>query len=290
MAPPSLPPSRGPVPAPGRAAHSKPEERPAIWVAYGKLLRRFRKRAALTQEQLAERMRYSVDQLASVEQGRRPATARFTKAAERVLDAGGALEDLQEEVDLAKLPAFFRDFATIEMQAVSRFSCDPLLVPGLLQTPEYARAVLEGHVPLLDSDTVENSIDGRISRQKILTKVPLVSFSFVIGETALREEVGSAEVMRGQYEHLLSLGQLRNVEIQMMPSGTGFHPGMDGPMVLVETQRHHQYGYLESQNIGQVISDSNEVSMLAQRYGKLRARALSEDQSAAFIRQLRGDL
>ncbi len=85
-----------------------------------------------------------MEQVASVEQGRRPAKAAFTRAADRVLEAGGIPEVLQDEVDRAKLPRFFRNFAVIEAKVVSRFSFDPLLVPGLLQTEAYARAVFAG--------------------------------------------------------------------------------------------------------------------------------------------------
>ncbi|HZG06142.1 MAG TPA: helix-turn-helix domain-containing protein, partial [Streptomyces sp.] len=110
------------------------EDLPGVWVAYGKLLRHLRKRAGLSQPELGDAIGYSLDQVASVEQGRRPAKAAFTAGAERVLEAGGVLEVLQDEVDRAKLPRFFRDFALIESEVVSRFSYDPLLIPGLLQT------------------------------------------------------------------------------------------------------------------------------------------------------------
>jgi transcriptional regulator with XRE-family HTH domain len=111
-----------------------------VWSAYGKLVRLFRERAGLTQQALADAIGYSLEQVASVERGRRPAKAAFTGAAERVLGAGGALRLLQDDVDRAKLPEFLQDFASIETDTVSRFSYDPLLVPGLLQTDAYARA------------------------------------------------------------------------------------------------------------------------------------------------------
>lgn len=272
-----------------RASAPKAEERPGIWTAYGKVLQRFRKRAGLTQEQLAERVGYSLEQTASVEQGRRPAKAAFTAAAERVLEAGGVLEDLQEEVDFAKLPAFFRDFVVIELEAVSRFDYDPLLIPGLLQTPDYARAMFQASIPALASETVEDQVDARVSRQKLLTKSPMVEFSFVIGEAALRNVLGSHQVMRAQCEHLLATGELRNVSIQVIPVAVGFHPGLNGPMVTVETGEHEHFAYFESQGIGHVVGAPAEVSMFALRYGKLRAQALNEKESAAFIRQLTGE-
>ncbi|MEU7472801.1 Scr1 family TA system antitoxin-like transcriptional regulator [Streptomyces sp. NPDC044984] len=131
----------------GRAAKAKEEggdDLPRAWSAYGRLLQHLRKRAGLNQQQLGEAIDYSLEQVASVEQGRRPAKAAFTRAADRVLEAGGVLEVLQDEVDRAKLPRFFRNFALIEAEVVSRFSYDPLLVPGLLQTEAYARAVFAG--------------------------------------------------------------------------------------------------------------------------------------------------
>ncbi|MGW7520849.1 helix-turn-helix domain-containing protein [Streptomyces sp. NPDC054796] len=272
-----------------RASAPKAEDRPGIWTAYGKVLQRLRKRAGLTQEQLAESVGYSLEQTASIEQGRRPAKAAFTTAAERVLDAGGVLEDLQEEVDFAKLPAFFRDFVLIEMEAVSRFDYDPLLVPGLLQTPEYARALFEGQCPPLGDEEVEHNVDARISRQKILARTPLVDFSFVIGEAALRNPVSSPHVMSAQLQQLLTHAQLRNVEVQIMPIAHGVHPGLEGPMVLVETTENQQFGYFESQGIGSVVSDPTQVSIFRHRYGKLRSLALNVEESAAFVESLAGE-
>jgi transcriptional regulator with XRE-family HTH domain len=132
----------------GRASRAKEEtpDLPGVWSAYGVLLQHLRKRAGLNQQQLGDAIGYSLEQVASVEQGRRPAKAAFTVAAERVLEADGVLEVLQDEVDRAKLPRFFRNFALLEAEALSRFSYDPLLVPGLLQTEGYARAVFAGSI------------------------------------------------------------------------------------------------------------------------------------------------
>lgn len=132
----------------GRVAKTKEDsELPGVWVAYGTLLQHLRRQAELSQQALGAAIGYSLEQVASVEQGRRPAKGAFTVAAERVLAAGGVLEVLQSEVDRAKLPRFFRNFALIEAEVLSRFSYDPLLVPGLLQTEAYARAVFMRPLP-----------------------------------------------------------------------------------------------------------------------------------------------
>ncbi|MBT2477515.1 helix-turn-helix domain-containing protein [Streptomyces sp. ISL-94] len=275
----------------GRGAKTKDEgpDVPGVWSAYGVLLQYLRKRTGLNQQQLGDAIGYSLEQVASVEQGRRPAKAAFTAAAEQALEAGGVLEALQEEVDRAKLPRFFRNFALIEAEVVSRFSYDPLLVPGLLQTEEYARAVFAGHCPPLSEEIIDQHTEARLSRQKLLTRMPLAELSFVISEEALRDPVGSPEVMRAQWQRLLEVGALRNVDVQVMPAQRGFHPGKNGPFVVAETHEHKHLGYFESQGVGCVVSEPTEVSAFAMRYGKLRSQALNVEESARLIERMVGE-
>ncbi|QNE79498.1 helix-turn-helix domain-containing protein [Streptomyces finlayi] len=264
-------------------------ELPGAWVAYGALLQHLRKRAGLSQQALGEAIGYSLEQVASVEQGRRAAKEAFTVAAERVLDARGVLNVLQSEVDRAKLPRFFRNFALIEAEVLSRFSYDPLLVPGLLQTEAYTRAVFAGHCPPLSEEIVDQHTEARLARQKLLTRDPLAELSFIIGEEALRDPVGGPEVMHGQWARLLEVGRLRNVEVQVMPAAQGFHPGKNGPFVTVQTKEHQHFGYFESQGVGCTVSDPAEVSSFGLRYGKLRSRALNAQESARLIERLVGE-
>lgn len=274
-----------------RAVRTKEESHdlPGAWAAYGRLLQHLRKRAGLNQQELGEAIVYSLEQVASVEQGRRPAKAAFTRAADRVLEAGGVLEVLQDEVDRAKLPRFFRDFALIEAEVVSRFSYDPLLVPGLLQTEGYARAVFAGHCPPLSEEIIDQHAEARLSRQKLLTRVPLAELSFIVSEEALRDPVGGLEVMGEQWQRLLEVSALRNVEVQVMPAGRGFHPGKNGPFVVVESHEHRLLGYFESQGVGCVVTDAAEVSAFSLRYGKLRSQALNVEESARLIERMVGE-
>ncbi|MFJ9039090.1 helix-turn-helix domain-containing protein [Streptomyces sp. NPDC102406] len=259
------------------------------WAAYGVLLQHLRKRAGLSQQELGEAIGYSLEQVASVEQGRRPAKAAFTAAAERALEADGVLEALQGEVDRAKLPRFFRNFALIEAEAVSRFDFEPLLIPGLLQTEAYSRVLFSGHCPPLSEEIIDQHTEARLGRQKLLTRVPLAELSFIIGEEALRNPVGGSEVLRGQWQHLLQVGALRNVEVQIMPAASGFHSGLNGSFVALQTQEHRQLGYIESQEVGCVIHDPAEASALGLRYGKLRSQALNGVESARLIERLVGE-
>ncbi|AXK36853.1 XRE family transcriptional regulator [Streptomyces armeniacus] len=264
------------------------DDRPEAWRCYGRLVKLFREQAGLTQPDLAKAVGYSYEQTSSIEQGRRPAKAVFTETADRVLSARGALLALQEEVELAKLPRFFQDFAKIEIEAVSRFAYEPQLVPGLLQTEEYARAVFNGHVPQLEPEVFEQHLEARMERQKLLTRTPKVQFSFVLWEPVLRNPVGGVAVLKQQLRHLLKLTELPNVEVQVVSESSGMHPGNSGPMVLLETAEHRQVGYLESQGIGSVITDPATVSAFGLRYGKLRSRALNIEESARLIEHAAG--
>lgn len=266
------------------------DDRPGIWTGYGKLVKLFREQTGLTQQQLADAVGYSLEQVASVEQGRRPAKSAFTRAAEEVLDARGALRALQEEVDLAKLPAFFQDFASIEIEAVSRFSYEPLVIPGLLQTETYARAMLTGHCPSLDEDVIEQRVEARLERQRLLTRTPAVELCFILGEPALRTLVGGPDVLRTQLQDLARHAASRNVEIQVMPMSHGVHAGLNGPMVLLETAEHRHVGYVESQGVGTVIGDPAKVSAFGLRYGKLRSQALNIEESSRLVERVAGEL
>jgi transcriptional regulator with XRE-family HTH domain len=269
----------------------KDDDRPAIWVGYGKLVKLFREKAGLTQQALAEAIGYSYEQVASVEQGRRPAKAAFTDSAERVLDAGGALRVLQENVDLARLPAFFQNFAQIEADAVSFFWYGGYVVPGLLQTEAYARALLTAHFPPLDEETIEARVAARMDRQASLTraKPPLVSV-FLIEEVVLQRPVGGPSMMKAQLQRLLERAELRNVEIQVMPTSFRSHAGLNGSMVLLETPEYRKVAYVESQDASTVISAPNKVSEFWLRYGMLRSQALNIEESASLIMRMTGEL
>jgi len=172
---------------------------------------------------------------------------------------------------------------------VSRFSYDPLLIPGLLQTEPYARAVLSGHCPPLAEEVIEQHVEARLSRQNLLTKTPIVEFSFVIGEAALLNPVSGRKIMRPQLQHLLEVGTRRNVEVQVMPTACGFRAGLHGPMVLLETREHQHIGYFESQGEGLVVTDPAKVSAFSLRYGKLRTQALNTEESARLIERVAGE-
>ncbi|MFJ6512673.1 DUF5753 domain-containing protein [Streptomyces sp. NPDC091406] len=165
------------------------------------------------------------------------------------------------------------------------------MVPGLLQTEEYARAVLKGHFPPVGNELFEERLAARMDRQKLLDRQdPPVVATFLIEEAVLYRPVGGAAVMKQQLKLLLERGRECNIQIQIVPTALGMHPGLDGSMVLLETAEREQVAYVESQDIGLVVSEPDKVSDLWLRYGMLRSQALNVEESARLIKRIMGEL
>ncbi|MEF9886020.1 helix-turn-helix domain-containing protein [Streptomyces sp. P9-A4] len=259
--------------------------------AFGEVVKAFRRRAGLTQEQFAPLAGYSAPMVASIEQGRRLPSKEFVDRAEEVLDAFGvikaAAKHLTRKAGLAK---WFEGWADLEPLAVTLYTYENRLVPGLFQTPAYARTLFEEQIPAMGDDKIESNLVARMERASILTERPETIFSFIIEEHVLRRQMGGTEVMREQIDHVLGLCKRRNIDIQIMPQSRGHHAGLDGPLCLLETEENTWYAYCEGQETGQLISDPKVVSILQQRYARMRAQALSVEASVGLLREIRGAL
>lgn len=257
---------------------------------FGRQLKRFRLRAGLERTEFGSRTGYSASTIAAFEQGRRVPSPRFIDVADGLLDAGGVLQEMKEEVARAQYPAFFRDAARLEAEAVELWVYGTLAIPGLLQTEEYMQAVFEMWRPLLDEVTVQQRVAARLARQQVFQRKPPPLVSFVIDESVLRRPLGGAAVMRGQLEQLLLVGTYRNVEIQIMPLDREDNAGVDGPFVVLHRDGADQVAYLEAQGRSTIVSERTEVRGIVSRYGIIRAQALTPRESMAFIAKSLGDV
>ncbi|MFJ2563215.1 helix-turn-helix domain-containing protein [Streptomyces sp. NPDC087568] len=277
---------------PGRESQTgvPPEPATGILRVFGRQLKRFRLRAELERAEFGARTGYAVSTIASYEQGRRVPPPRFIDAADELLDAGGVLQEMKEEVARAQYPAFFRDAARLEAEAVELHAYDTHVVKGLLQTEDYARAVFAMRRPLLDEETIEQRVAARMLRQEIFSRWPAPLMSFVIEETVLRRPIGGTDVHRGQLEQILLIGQNRNVEIQVMPLQREDHAGLAGPFTLIETKAGRRIAYAEVQKSSSLYTERTPVRELEAQYGIIRAQALNPRESTAFIEGLLGEL
>lgn len=274
-------------PETGKRSEGKPEN--GVAVAFGRQLKLLRIRAGLDRTEFGKLLGYAAQSIASFEQGRRVPQPEFVDKADPVLDAGGLLLALKEELARSQYPAFFRDMAQLEARAAAMSVFAVSAVPGLLQTEEYARAVFQMQRPLLPDDVIEQRLAARLVRQDIFDRSPAPLMSFVVEESVLRRPTGGRKVMRDTLEQILLTGHLRNVEVQVMPIDRDDHAGLGGPFTLLDTDKGHRIAYTEVQDDSRLYTDVRKVREIEARYGILRAQALTPNESSALIVQLMGE-
>ena len=204
--------------------------------AFGEVVKAFRKRARLTQEQFAPRVRYSVPTVASIEQGRRFPPADFVDRSEEVLDAFGALRAAAKHLSRRPgLASWFRQWAKLEAEAVSLYTYECRLMPGLLQTGGVRTdAVHTSACRRLGDEQIEAQLAARLDRQRLFARSGQHGVQLHPGGAAAAAAApgGASGSSRSWSTTCSALAELRNVEIQVMPTGREQHAGLDGPMQL----------------------------------------------------------
>ncbi|WP_371934380.1 helix-turn-helix domain-containing protein [Streptomyces poriferorum] len=281
----------GTEPGGGPEARMRPESKSenGVAVAFGRQLKLLRIRAGLDRVEFGNRVGYAAQSIASFEQGRRIPQPEFVDKADRVLDAGGLLMALKEELARSQYPAFFRDMARLEAEAVTLHVYATLAVPGLLQTEDYARAVFAMRRPLLDEETIEQRVAARMARQEIFARKPMPTLSFVIEESVLRRPVGGRSVLHRQLEQIVEHGQRRNVEVQVMPTDRTEHCGLAGPFTLIEKHDGRRMAYVEVQRDSRLHTDWAVVRDVEEQHGIIRAQALTPLESLDVVMGLLGE-
>ncbi|MFI1967384.1 Scr1 family TA system antitoxin-like transcriptional regulator [Streptomyces pathocidini] len=255
----------------------------------GSLLAQFRRAAGLTQRQLADRLCLHEETIASIEQGRRPLKLDLAEDLDRVLDTKGALVVTLENLpEIDKVPVWAIEFLDHERAAIAISSYENQVIPGLLQTEAYARAVFRSAVPLLSEDEIEERVATRMERQDILHRKVPPTASFIISEAILRDRLGGQDVYVEQLRRLRARADLPGVSIQVMPLGRQTHAGLAGPFVLLETPDHDLLAYHETQRGSHLVSDPDEVSILSRKYAMLRSQALNPEETKALLDRLLG--
>ncbi|MER7348339.1 helix-turn-helix transcriptional regulator [Streptomyces aurantiacus] len=257
--------------------------------AFGAALKSFRKRAGYTQESLAPEIGYSAHFIASIEQGRRFPPPRFVDQSEATLDAFGTLRLVVHQLSRQRgLASWFKRWAQLEQEAITLYTYECRMVPGLLQTPAYAHALFAGQLPPLRDEQVEAQLAARLERQTLLTERPNTAYSFILEEHLFHRRIGGSAVALELIDHILGLAERRNIEIQVMPLVSESHAGLAGPMRLLETPDNKWFAYCEGQRYGQLISDPKEISVLQTRYARMRSQALSLKDSVSLLQRMRG--
>ncbi|MGW7431334.1 helix-turn-helix domain-containing protein [Streptomyces sp. NPDC054861] len=249
---------------------------------FGELLRHYRESAALTQDALARRIPCDRSQVARVEAGTRVPQDTFAKACDELLDTGGVLLRLWGRIDWypeVEHPDWFRRRAEMDAKAVTLREYQTDVVPGLLQAPGYARALL---AQIATGDEAEERVRARLSRQQRFLAEDGPVYIAVLDESCLRNVVGDAAVMRDQHAHLLAVGQRPNIWIQVAPAARPLVRPTTS-MSLITLPGGDRWVYSESLSRGHLTDDPAAFERHSQNYDVLRADVLSALESAALI-------
>ncbi|MFJ3630589.1 helix-turn-helix domain-containing protein [Streptomyces sp. NPDC090112] len=265
------------------------DESGAVIATVGRQLKMWREAAGFDRTTFGERMGYGANLIYKIERGARIPRPEFLDKADEVLGADGKISAMKADVERARYPKKVRDLAKLESQAVEIGSYDNVVVTGLLQTEAYARALFGLRRPGFSEDEVERLVAARLARQRILQRHPAPLLTVVQEEAVLRRPIGGKMVLRGQLEHLLEVGRLRTVEIQVMPIAVEEHSGLASSFKVMRLRDGTTVGHNDVQLASRLIIEPKEVQILDMRYGMIRAQALTPRESLTFIEKVLGE-
>ncbi|GII66986.1 transcriptional regulator [Sphaerisporangium krabiense] len=248
----------------------------AIW---GRELRHYRQVAGFTQAQLAQKIHFSESLISGIETGQLPASLEFAKSCDTTLSTGGALYRLLDWRRAQPFAQWFGEWRVKEQAASSFRAYEPLLIPGLLQTEAYARAVLRGD---------EIALAARMERQELLARSdpPPPMLRCVIDEAVLHRPIGSKEDMREQLDRLVSLVNPR-LSIQIVPHG--MHSGLTSGFIIATLSDGADVAYVDTALRGLIVSDQEEVNQAVQKFEAIRTEALPLCMSLDLITRTAGE-
>jgi transcriptional regulator with XRE-family HTH domain len=236
----------------------------------------------MSRDELAGKVSYSPSLVAMIETGRRSPSKKLADLLDAVFSLPGTFARLEKRLRDVPFPASFRPFLPHEAEATSLRSYENSLVPGLFQTEAYARAVLSTR-PNTTDDEIEELVAARMRRQEVLSREEPPLIWSLIDEAALHRDVGSAEIMRGQLEHLADISRRPNITIQVVPFSAGPHSGLLGAFVIADVDDSPPIAYLETAAEGETAEDSTVIARLALTFDNLRSKALPDVASRDMI-------
>ncbi|RKT15831.1 helix-turn-helix protein [Streptomyces sp. 1114.5] len=261
-----------------------PKQNPMAWKYCGDQIKRWRAKAGVTREQLAQAACYDVESVRSMEAGRRRPSLKLLQAADELCDAKGMLVAAHPYLAPEPMPTRTDALFDVEKEAVAYYFYEPLYIPGLLQTEAYARAILSNPMPPVKNAVIEERLAIRLKRQERLAQ-PEVLFSFTIYEAAFHTSIGGREVMKEQLHRLLEVEHSRNIQIQVVPTGRISPSGLGGSLMILETIDNEQYAYVETHKTNALHSEPRLVGELSRCHAMIRALALTVPESAQLIRK-----
>ncbi|MFE9558010.1 helix-turn-helix domain-containing protein [Streptomyces sp. NPDC006692] len=265
----------------------------------GQELRRLRELKGMTAEEVAERLLVSQSKISRLENGRRSISQRDVRDLCGVyeVDDHRIVDSLMQMAKDSRQQGWWHAFGDIpysvyiglETDAASLRVYDPQVVPGLLQTREYAESLIAGALPETAPTDVEKRVSVRVRRQeRVRAQDNPLRLWVVIDEAALRRVIGDRQLMIEQLEHLIQQSQLPHVTVQVLPFSMGAHPGINGQYAILEfpDASDSSVVYIEGVTSDLYLEKANDVQKYSVMYEHLRAQALNVDQTREFITEI----
>ncbi|MFJ8330772.1 helix-turn-helix domain-containing protein [Streptomyces sp. NPDC094437] len=271
----------------------EPEKSPRA--AYGAHLRSLREARGWTQEVTSEQMAYSSTHISAVETGRKVPTLRFSRSADVAFGTAGSTDTFERryyELQNGSLLEGFPEYVGYEGRAVEIRLFTIGIVPGLLQTPEYAKALADGDIRrgAISPEQAAQRVEFLEDRQAALVRSRPPMMLVVMDESCLRHSVGGPAVMGPQLQRLVEFAALPNTVLQVSPFGIGERRPFNLPVNLLTMADRSMVAYAESQAQGHVDRESTFVLSVLNAYHHLQAEALSQAASVAMIEDTKGQI
>ncbi|WP_329156060.1 helix-turn-helix domain-containing protein (plasmid) [Streptomyces sp. NBC_01456] len=286
---------------------SEPKSAPTVLaIVLGRRLAALRDAAGLTAAQAAKHLRIVATTITRMEKAETSLKYATVKTLLEIYGVSQAeIEEFLSLLDKASTPGWWQSFrdvlptwfgvhVSLETAATHIRSYEPAVPPGLLQTPEYARAVLERGLPHISPDVLERRVALRTARQELLTRTdpqPPQLWA-VLDETVLRRPAGSPDVMRGQIDHLLDMAGLPNVTLQVCPFAAGLHPAAFGPFTIFRFEIPELPDIVCTDSLSRASygEEKDEVALFREALGEMSVYALSKDDTKQFLGDIRKEL
>ncbi|WP_371481649.1 Scr1 family TA system antitoxin-like transcriptional regulator [Kitasatospora sp. NBC_00315] len=253
----------------------------SVLAFYATDLRRRREAAGLTQRALAGQAHMAPSLLNKIEAGRRLPTKDLSEVADAVFETVDHFQRLWPLVIKYAYPTWFRPYVDLEEAASVIRSYEVQVVPGLLQTEDYARAILAAR--RLDRETVEEQVAARLQRQHILDGKNAPELWIVLDENVLRRRPSGTAMMRAQLESLVAAADRPRTVIQVIPLSAGVHAGVGGPFATLTLDEGPSVVYVDGFLQGQILADPAQLKAAGRAYDLLTAVALPPDASVDLI-------
>jgi transcriptional regulator with XRE-family HTH domain len=255
-------------------------------------LRRLREQAGMTLDDVAKRTNFSVSTISAYETGRRIASPEFAKLADDLFGTGDELAELQKLVENVSLLPWFRERAEVERKAADIREYESYQIPGLLQTEDYARAVMSVGRPKQSPKEIERAVALRMTRQEILDlrddlpadQMQTPRYWAVIDESALQRTVGNSDIMRIQREHLAEIAERPYITIQIIPNAKGPTSAYGRAFTVMVSHNNSSVVYLEDPNSAHYVRDRDDASRYTLIFDHLRASALDDTQTLQLLK------